>query len=109
VTAEPTTPSPESPSLRRVLAGYLRLRSPYNLCLDAAIFILVSYFLTSIRNWLYITLISPAGSRPVQRTWAAKEALDIAIGSVYYMGLGVFFIALARMIADRIGPDTRQH
>ena len=84
-----------------MLAGYLRLRSPYNLCLDAAIFILVSYFLTSIRNWLYITLISA--------TWAAKEALDIAIGSVYYMGLGVFFIALARMIADRIGPDTRQH
>lgn len=92
-----------------MLAGYLRLRSPYNLCLDAAIFILVSYFLTSIRNWLYITLIPQPRPDQFSATWAAKEALDIAIGSVYYMGLGVFFIALARMIADRIGPDTRQH
>jgi hypothetical protein len=93
-----------SPSLRRVLTGYLRLRSPYNLCVDAAILVLLSYVGGSLERWARFTEVARRGpTQQVSMWWAASEAMAIATGMVYYIGAGIFFVGCARIIADRIG------
>ncbi len=97
-----TTEAKPRPSLRRVLAGYLRLRSPYNLCLDAGLVVLASYLLTSGRRWIAVGM-GRGPSETFSGWWALNEAAEIGVGMLYLAGLGMFLIACARIIAERPG------
>jgi hypothetical protein len=100
---------PRQPSLRRVLAGYLRLRSPYNLCLDGFVAFAASYMLSAAQQWLEVQT-HRAMTGPSQdgfsAWWFYNQAALIVVALIYSGGVGVFLVGLARIIADRLGPPS---
>lgn len=102
----PKAPEPDrSPSLRRVLNGYLRLRSPQNLCIDGGLAVVAAYLLGVVLAWFH----SPwelATTEVSRGRWALEEAFRIATGCTHYAGIGLFLFGCARLIADRIGKAS---
>jgi TRAP-type C4-dicarboxylate transport system permease small subunit len=97
------------PSLRRVLTGYLRLRSPYNLCVDALLIVALSYVLSAGEEWVQRVMWEEQAAQPTtlpRAWWFVMKLTSIVTGVVYLAGLGIFFVACARIIADRIGERS---
>jgi hypothetical protein len=91
-----------NPSLRRILAGYLRLRSPFSLVIDAAIVLVASYLLSSAHQWTRVGLMN----RPPEEFsawWALNELVTILASFLFYASTAMFFVACARIIAERSG------
>lgn len=93
-------------SLRRVLAGYLRLRSPFNMVIDAVALWMVAAVLglvhESLRQGMYGAFGVGAPPPPEYATWLAVEALGTVYGFVYWTSFGLFIFACARVVADRV-------
>ena len=94
------------PSLRRVLAGYLRLRSPFNLILDGALLLLASDVISAGQRW------AQAGGRtrpPDQFSgwWAANEVVYLITGMAFYGATALLAVGCARIIADRIAEGGK--
>lgn len=89
------------------MAGYLRLRSPYNLCLDAALLVGASYVLGAVWRWLTIAQGWDTGQR-TSAIWAVSDAGHVLAGLMFYVGEGVFLVACARIIADRGGETVNR-
>jgi hypothetical protein len=96
-----------SPSIRRVLGGYLRLRSPSNLCLDAGLVVLLSYVAGSLHRWISIGQMTPRPPDQFSMWWSLNEFVQVTVGMLYLVGIGLFFIGCARFIADRIESPRR--
>lgn len=97
----------EGPSLRRVFAGYLRLRSPFNMTIDAVFVWMVSAVVGIghgfMERWMYGGFGITGGARvPEVGPWLGLEAASVVYSFLYWLAFGLFFFACARVIADRV-------
>lgn len=92
-----------SPSLRRVVTGYLSLRDPYNLTVDALIGLVASYLLGWAVDWFSFQEHMPAaGATVTPAAWRmAGTVVGTVAGVLYFAAIGVFLVGIARIIAAR--------
>ncbi len=95
----------EAPSLRRVFAGYLRLRSPFNLAIDAVVvFAVASLVGIAVSYFEQSTFGTFSGDHqpPTRGEWIVARVFDAVYWMIYWSAFALFAFACARLIADRI-------
>jgi hypothetical protein len=90
------------PSLRRALTGYLRLRDPYNRCIDSLLMLAVLYVLGWGVNWLTESQRIASGQADAagfRSRWFLNAFAGTAAPLVWHVAIGLFAVATARIIS----------